>query len=143
MPFCPWMGAFFILAALAPKLGAEPMIRVQNSSQPVSGSLSVQEMVVASDIEKFKPIGVATSFPATVGKLFCFTKITGARDETLVRHLWFHGDRLISAVSLPVKRIHWRTYSSQTIQPGWTGSWRVDITAEDGTLLHTVSFSIE
>jgi hypothetical protein len=121
----------------------EPAIRAQAPSQPGSNSLSVQEMLVVTDIEKLKPIGVAESFPATVGKLFCFTKITGARTGTLVRHLWFYGDRLMSMVSLPVKQTSWRTYSLQSIQPRWTGAWRVDVTAEDGTLLKSVSFTIE
>lgn len=143
MPFCTRISAFFILTALVSELGTEPVSRAQAPSQPVFNSLSVQEMLVVTEVETLKPIGVAESFPATVGKLFCFTKITGARTGTLVRHLWFYGDRLMSEVSLPVKRINWRTYSSQTIRPKWTGSWRVDVTSEDGTLLKSVGFTIE
>lgn len=137
------MHTSFILTALLTVLGTEHVSEAQAPSKLVSSSLSVQEMVVATGIERLKPIGVAESFPSTVGKLFCFTKITGAKGETSVRHLWFYGDRLVQVVSLPVKWINWRTYSSRTIRPEWTGSWRVDITAEDGTLLKSVGFTIQ
>ena len=145
-PFRPEMGTLFILTmTLLTVPGTEPASDAQtpSKSKPVPASLSVQEMVVATDIERFKPIGVAERFPSTVGKLFCFTKIMGAKGETSVRHLWFYGDRLMSEVLLPVQRISWRTFSSRTIRPEWTGSWRVDITAEDGTLLKSVSFTIQ
>ena len=100
-------------------------------------------MVIATGIEKLNPIGVGQNFSSTVGKLYCFTRITGAKSETKVYHLWFYGDRLAQEVLLPVKGFNWRTYSLRPIPPEWTGSWRVDITMEDGTLLKSVGFTIK
>jgi Protein of unknown function (DUF2914) len=131
---------FFILVMT---LASGPESPAQTPFKPASNSLSVQEILLATGMENLEPIGAGDHFNRTVGKLFCLTRITGARTDTVVRHLWFYGDRLMSEVSLPVKRINWRTFSWKTIQPEWTGSWRVDVTAEDGTLLKSVSFSIE
>ena len=138
------MHAPFVLTALLVALGTEPVSEAQAPSKSVPGSPSVQEMVIATDVKKLRPSGVGETFPATVGKLFCFTRIagTGAKAETKVHHLWFYGDHLVQEVQLPVKWFNWRTYSFRPIPPEWTGSWRVDITAEDGTLLKSVSFTI-
>lgn len=143
--FCFRTGTFFILTVLLTVLGTKHVSEAQAPSKPVSGSPSVQEMVIATDVKKLKPLGVGESFPATVEKLFCFTRIAGmsAKAETKVHHFWFYGDRLVQVMVLPVKGFNWRTYSSRTIPPEWTGSWRVDITAEDGTLLKSVSFTIQ
>jgi hypothetical protein len=139
------MPACFILTALLIVLGSEPVSKAQAPFKSVPGFPSVQEMVIATDVKKLKPVGIAESFPATVGKLFCFTRITGmgAREETKIYHLWFYGDHVVQEVLLPVKGLNWRTYSLSPIPPEWTGSWRVDITAEDGTLLKSVSFTIQ
>ena len=137
------MHSSFILTALLAVLGTEPVSEAQAPSKSVFSPPSVHEMVVATAIEKLKPVGVADRFPSTVGKVFCFTRITGVKGETTVHHLWFYGDRLVQEVLLQVEGISWRTYSSREIPSEWTGSWRVDITAEDGTLLKSVSFTIQ
>jgi hypothetical protein len=105
-------------------------------------SVSVHEMVIATDVQKLKPVGVDQDFPSTVGRLFCYTRVASPRAETKIHHLWFYGDRLVQVVLLPVKGFNYRTYSLRPIPPEWTGSWRVDLTTEDGTLLKSVSFTI-
>ena len=132
-----------VVAGLFVFLVIGPGSQAEAFSDPVPHPLSVSEIVVATGVENMKPVGAADRFARTVEKLFCFTRITGAGAETFVHHLWFYGDHLVSEVSLPVKRASWRTYSTKTIHPGWTGSWRVDVTAEDGTLLKSISFTIQ
>jgi len=138
------MPARLILTALLIVLGTEPVIEAQAPSKPAPNFPSVQEMVIATDVKKLRPVGMGERFPSTVGTRYCFTRIAGAgsRAETKVHHLWFYGDRLVQEVLLPVKGFNWRTYSLRPIPPEWTGSWRVDITAEDGTLLKSASFTI-
>jgi hypothetical protein len=45
------------------------------------------------------------------GKLYGFTRITGAAEATFVYHLWFRGGQLTSRVELPVNPPDWRTWS--------------------------------
>jgi hypothetical protein len=94
-------------------------------------------------MEGLTPQGAADSFKSGVGKLYAFTKITGAQGETSVKHLWFHGDHLVAEVELPVKASTWRTYSSKTIMPDMTSPWKVDVTAQDGTVLKSIPFTIK
>jgi hypothetical protein len=137
------MPAFFRIVLLLVAIGTQSRSEAQTPSQPELSLLSVEEMVIAKNVEKLKPIGVSHKFPSSVGTLFCFTKITGAQAERKVHHLWFYGDRLVQEVLLPVKGASWRTYSLRPIPAERTGSWRVDITMEDGTLLKSVSFTIQ
>jgi hypothetical protein len=128
----------FILINMA--VVVPPAISQEASSAP---ALTVAEAAVATGIESRSPSGSAESFPPDVGRLYAFSRVTGAEGEAAVKHLWFYGDRLMSEVRLPVRSSNWRTYSSKTILPGWTGAWRVDITDEDGKVLKTLSFTIQ
>ncbi len=119
------------------------LLPLQVHADEEGAALQVAEAVIATSVENLTPIGVADTFPAGVGKLYAFTRITGATGETSIRHLWFYGDRLMAEVSLPVRSANWRTYSSKRILPAWTGQWSVDITTEEGLLIETIYFTIE
>lgn len=106
-------------------------------------NLKVSESAIATGIENLIPLGESDSFPLSVGKLYAFSKITGATEDTGIKHLWYYGDKLMAEVPLDVKSISWRTYSSKKIIRIWTGHWRVDITTEDGTVLKTLNFTIQ
>ena len=106
-------------------------------------SLTVSEAAIATAMEGLTPQGASDSFESSVGKLYAFTKITGSEGGTSVKHLWFRGDHLVAEVELPVKAASWRTYSSKTILPDMTGQWKVDVTANDGTVLKSIPFTIK
>jgi hypothetical protein len=118
-------------------------IWVPSASSETESTLTVSESAVATAVENLAPQGMAENFDADVGKLYAFTRITGANDETYVKHLWFREDTLVAEVELPVRSMSWRTYSSKIVTPDMTGQWRVDITSEDGTLLKSLTFTIE
>lgn len=104
--------------------------------------ISVEEAVIATDIENLTPVAPGDSFDATVGRLYCFTRIKTNGQSALIKHLWFHGDKIVMEISLPIKSSNWRTYSMKTILPSASGPWRVDVTSEDGTILKTLNFTI-
>ena len=105
--------------------------------------LKVSESAIATGVENLTHLGESDSFSSSVGKLYAFSKITGATEDTSIKHLWYYGDTLMAEVPLEVKSISWRTYSSKKIIRTWTGQWRVDITTDDGTVLDTLNFTIE
>lgn len=118
--------------------------------QEVDSVLTVDQAVVAMGIEAMireggglAPLGVSDRFRPDVGQLFAFTRINGATRETVVKHLWFHGDDLVAEVRLPVRSVRWRTYSSKRIMPHLTGAWRVEVVTEDGRLLESIPFRVE
>ena len=108
-----------------------------------SGSLEVSQAAVATGVENRTPMGVSESFSPDVGMVFAFTRISGVKEDSHIKHLWFYGEKLMAEIKLPVKPPSWRTYSSKRILPGWTGPWRVEVTDQNGKVLSTLRFTVE
>ncbi len=111
---------------------------------PVSAAaVSVSEAAVGTAVEDRVLVGQGFQFDSAVGKLYAFTRIVGAPDETQVSHRWYYGDQLMAEVSLPVRGTNWRTWSTKSVMPEWVGNWRVDVVSEGGDILDSLNFSIQ
>jgi len=106
-------------------------------------AVEVAEAVIATGVMDRAPEGAATTFSSDVGQLVCFTRITGAEAGTQIEHVWYHEGQERARVPLSVGGSNWRTWSTKRIVPEWTGSWRVDIQTADGTVLRSVSFTVQ
>lgn len=105
-------------------------------------TLTVDEQTICTAIEERAPMGADSSFASDVGKLYCYTKISGAEDTTSVSHVWYLGDEEKAKVELSVKGKNWRTWSSKNIDPSWIGDWKVEVVSANGDVLSTKSFLI-
>ena len=103
----------------------------------------VEGMVFCTGVQSWKPVGTAKTFPNTVERIYCFTRVNGAEEPTAVTHVWYYNDEEKARVTLPVKSRSWRTWSSKRILAGWTGRWRVEVLAEDEKLLRSSEFLVE
>jgi hypothetical protein len=133
-----FMRRFLVTLVLLPAVWAGPT-DAQDKTAPV---ISVEEAVIATGVENLTPVAAGVSFDANIGRLYCFTRIKTNLQPAVIKHLWFHGDKIVMEVTLPVKSSNWRTYSMKTIWPSAGGDWKVDVTSEDGTLLKTLNFTI-
>lgn len=106
-------------------------------------SLKIVDAVIATGVENRAPVGAADTFSPTVGKLYCFTKVVGAKQPTEIKHVWFFDNKEVTSVTLPVKAISWRTFSAKTIPQDAKGEWRVEIQSTDGNILKTLSFKVQ
>jgi len=104
--------------------------------------LSVQDSSIGTYVAERTPYGTGTHFPSSVGELFAFTRIVGADYDTRVTHKWYYGDQLMAEVQLRVGVDSWRTWSSKKVRSDWVGEWRVEVIAEDGTPLDTITFTV-
>jgi len=112
-------------------------------SLPVSVfALEVAEGVITSQVSDRKPVDSLTSYSADIGKLYCFTHIVGAESDSKVTHVWYRGEEEMARVDLAVRSDNWRTWSSKTLLPQWTGNWRVDVLDGDGAVIHTIAFTL-
>ena len=100
------------------------------------------EAVVCRDVVDRTPVEANTSFPSSVGKLYCFSKIIGAQTPTRVSHVWYFGNAERFRIALPVNSASWRTFSSKSIQPHETGAWRVEILDASENKLEVINFQI-
>jgi hypothetical protein len=96
---------------------------------------------VCTRVEARAPVGAADHFPANVGTLACLSEIHGGAGKVV--HVWIRGDKEMAKIELPVKGERWRTWSQKRILPEWTGAWRVEVRAEDGTVLAKAEFTID
>jgi len=105
-------------------------------------SPEVADAVICKNVVDRTPVDAGNSFRASSGKLYCFTKITGAQEPTVITHAWYFGKTQWAWVNLKVGSASWRTCSSKIIQPHQIGLWHVDVLGPDGDLLWTLEFEI-
>ena len=98
------------------------------------------EAEVATAVVDRMPQGSGSSFPATVGELYVWSRVTDA-GGTSIQHVWMH-DGNEYPVTLAIGGSPWRTWSSKAIPPEWAGEWQVQIRAQNGTVLETLSFTV-
>lgn len=114
----------------------------QEAAMSEGAGLTVAEAMLTSSVMDRQPADELTAVPADVGRVYLWTRITGAEGEVQLEHVWYHGETEMARVPLNIAGSNWRTWSSKNIEPTWTGEWRVDIVAPDGTVLKSVSFTV-
>jgi len=82
-------------------------------------------------------------FAAGVGKLYCFTKISGATTTATVKHVWFFGETVVHTMELSLGGTPWRTWSNKTIPATWAGTGKVEIQDAAGAVLKTINFIVQ
>jgi hypothetical protein len=107
-----------------------------------AGSVTVVSAAVCKSVVDREAFEAGSSFPASVGKLYCFSKIADVQNPAEIVHVWYHGDAERARISLAVQPPAWRTYSSKTIRATELGGWRIEILDGSGNILKTVRFEI-
>ncbi|MDR7493789.1 MAG: DUF2914 domain-containing protein, partial [Armatimonadota bacterium] len=97
--------------------------------------------VLAARVENRQPVEATVPVAADIGELFYFTEVAGGPGT--IRHVWIWQGRTMATVSLRVGASPgWKTWSSKSIMPQWTGPWRVE--ARDGdTVLSFKEFEVK
>jgi hypothetical protein len=113
------------------------------AEEPMMAELTVDQMVFCTGVEDREPVGADTAFADTVGQVYCFTKISGAEDETTVSHVWYLNGEEKASVDLSVKGKTWRTWSSKRIPKEWNGTWKVEVKSAEGNVLRSKEFVVQ
>ena len=108
-----------------------------------AGDLRVADGAITSAIENQMPVDRIETYRADFGKLYCFTRISGAQEDTEVTHVWYYQDDELARVTLSVRSADWRTYSSKRFLPQWSGQWRVVVLDGEQNEIATIPFSLE
>lgn len=106
-------------------------------------TVSVETLQFGTDVQDREVVGADTTFSSSVERIFCLTRIAGVQDSASVTHVWYYDNDEKARVELPVRGSNWRTWSSKSILPSWTGQWSVDVLGPDGEVLRTQYFTIE
>jgi len=101
------------------------------------------EAAICRNVVDRVPIGRGSVFHTDTGRLYCFTKVVGAKTDTTITHHWYMNGKLKASVTLPVKSASWRTWSSKKITPNDTGDWMVEILTADGNAVESILFLVQ
>ena len=105
-------------------------------------AVEVSRMAICTNVVDREPVEEGEQFQVSVGRLYTFTQILGAKDFVEIGHIWYFNDVERARVTLPVRSASWRTYSSKIIQPFEIGDWRVDVVDPQGEVLKSMSFQV-
>lgn len=123
-------------AAPAPAPAARPAAEAK-----AAAAIAVVDAKVATAVADREPQGAAESFPASVGKIYCWTKVTAPAGSEIT-HVWYRGAEKVNEVKLQLKQPTTRTWSVKTVPAEWVGDWKVEVVGPDGAVLQTVAFKV-
>ena len=121
-------------------LAASVAVTQEKPAAATHANLKVEKGVAATAVENREPVGENTEFEATVGTVYCRTKITAQSVPATIKHVWYLGDKQVFEKALDLKFPSTRTRSSKSVK---SGSWRVDVTDDAGTVLSSASFKVK
>jgi hypothetical protein len=121
------------------------LTRSFGAAQEKSGSaagqgLRVEKGVAATSVENRGPVGESKEFEASVGTVYCWTKIAATTVPATIKHVWYIGDQKVFEKALEIKYPSTRTWSSKSVK---AGNWRVEVTDDAGAVLSSVSFTVK
>jgi hypothetical protein len=111
------------------------------AAAPAAQNTATVEAVLARSVVDRAPQDTGVAFPADVGQLVLWMRVTGGEGQTL-NHVWFHGDTEVGNVPLTIGGSPWRTWSRKTIPMEATGAWHVEIRDAAGTVLKRIDFTV-
>lgn len=102
-------------------------------------SAKVERVVFATSIENREPVGEAAEFDQSVGRVYCWTKLTAENPPVGFTHVWYKGDQKVLEVPLKATFPSTRTWSNKGISPG---NWKVDVVDESGQVISSATFTV-
>ena len=136
----------FILIPICCNLLLASQVLSQNTRDSLLGLVSkepvLDDAVMCEEIKDFTPKNQGVVFSIKIGKVSCFTSFDPVPEETFIYHKWFHKDKPSTKKRLTLQPPRWATYSSIQLRETDKGPWRVEITDQKESILHTVRFTI-
>jgi len=128
------LASFVMAAACALYAQGEPVEKT--SAMP---AIKVEKIVTASGVEKREPVDEAAAFGGDTSRVFTWTRITAEQPPVKIKHIYYFAGKQVGEVELSVNSSPYRVWSSKAV---WPGSWKVEVTSEDGTVLATAEFTV-
>jgi hypothetical protein len=118
-----------------PSTAEEHMIQADQK-----GPGKVVTSVFTTSIVDGKPVDNVKEFANTVTTVFYFTRLKGLDGQTIT-HRWKYLDRVMAVANIEVSSDTHTAWSSNTLEPNWTGFWVVEVLNSDGEVISVDSFT--
>ena len=112
----------------------------EKSSKAGDQAIRAEKIVAATSVNNLEPVGENKEFESSVGIVYCWTKVSAKTAPATIVHVWYLADKKVFERPLGLKFASTRTWSSKSVR---SGSSRVDVTDESGTVLSSVSFTVK
>lgn len=104
------------------------------------GQGKVTTSVFTTSIKDGKPADKLKAFENTVRTVYFFTELEGLKGKT-VTHRWKYAGRVMATASIDVNSDPQPAWSSNKLEPNWTGFWVVEVVDTDGQVIAVNSFT--
>jgi hypothetical protein len=122
-----FIAALVLSATRIPASAADPVV-------------TVDSMVFATSVDSRDPVGAAKDFPASVGRVFCWTRLSTGAPPANVMHVWYKNGQKLLEVPLTVNHASGRYWSQKNIAPG---DWKVEVVDAAGNVLASGTFTVK
>ena len=130
-----------MIVTLAGVLVFSGLAVAQEKTEKAGGQpLKVEKIVAATSVADREPVGESKEFEASVGKVYCWTKVVAQTIPATIKHVWYADDQKVFEQPLELKYPSTRTWSCKSVK---AGNWRVDVTDEAGAVASSVSFTVK
>ena len=126
-----------LFTALLLLLGAFP-----SPVQGREGTPTLVQAVVCEEVRDGRPQNQGVVFPVSAGKVACYTAFDPVPKRTVIHHNWYRKDELNTKIRLVLQAPRWASYSTIQLREIDKGPWRIEITDQEGRILHILRFSI-
>ena len=113
---------------------------VEEEQQPVSGSVTTKTFTTA--IVDGKPADDLRAFENTVDTIYFYTVLEGLKGQA-VTHRWKYAGHVISNADISVTDDPFSTWSSNKIEPKWTGFWTVQVLDKNSEVIGFGTFQYD
>ncbi|MBI3546516.1 MAG: DUF2914 domain-containing protein [Gammaproteobacteria bacterium] len=107
-------------------------------SVPANGK--VARAFFTSAIKNHEPVDDINILSNDQTHIAYFTEIQGMAGQRVI-HRWEYNGKLMFEIPFQVNAARWRVYSTKTLDPSWTGEWKVSVVDAAGGSLSVNTFS--
>lgn len=129
---------FPVVAGAVEAVRTEAVQEYVEEQQKPSGKLTTEIFTTA--IVDGKPADNLKAIENTVDTVYFYTVLEGLKGQT-VTHRWKYAGRVISNADIPVTEDPFTTWSSNKIEPNWTGFWTVEVLGKDSEVIGVGTFA--
>ena len=133
------MGSMMVLVAVL-SLGGAVVAQAPKEQVEAPKPYQVEKIALGTGVEARELVGEATEFDASVGRIYCWTRITSQNVPTTIKHVWYADGEQVAEVPLTINYPSVRTWSSKAIS---AGKWRVEVVSETGDVLASTDFTVK
>lgn len=123
---------------------AETVPAAQPATPPPAAETASPGIVLnptfTTGIEGGEPTEYLSEIENTQPTVYFFAELEDLNGQTAI-HRWKYQDKVMAEVKIPVTSRRMKAWSSQSMQPEWTGVWVVEVVNGRGDVISTSTFS--